>query len=150
MREDGLLYLAYGLDMNQQRMRAIVPTAELLRDAMLKDYKLVFRGNRSGWPTIEYEPGSAVPAMLWRIRPEDESVLDAEMGVPHLRHKQILAVDLEGKPRGALTYILNYGYPLNHPLGIHYSMMIEGYKNAGLDANILRAFARKIRKEVRL
>lgn len=45
---------------------------------------------------------------------------------------------LGGKTVKAMVYIMNDGRPLGQPSGYYYSTILEGYKSAGFDVEILR------------
>ena len=116
------------------------PTAKLIGTTELKNYRLAFRGSKAGaLATIEKAKGENVPALLWEISPQDESALDRWIGVPELYRKAMIKVRRDGAPVDALIYILNSGKLQNKPSAFYYSTLLEGYKAAGFDADILKA-----------
>ena len=116
------------------------PTTKLLGTTELKNFRLAFRGgNACAIATIEKIKGSSVPALLWEISPQDEAALDRWIGVPELYWKATIKVRRDGTLVDALIYILNSGKPQNKPSAFYYSTLLEGYKAAGFDANILKA-----------
>ena len=116
------------------------PTAKLLGATELKNFKLAFRGgNASAVATIEKTKGGSVPALLWEISPQDEASLERWFGVPELYRKATIKVRRDGAPVDALIFILISGKPQNKPSAFYYSILLEGYKAAGFDTEILKA-----------
>ncbi len=134
------LFAAYGAGVNRAEMAKHCPTAKLIGTTELKNYRLAFRGSKAGaLATIEKAKGENVPALLWEISPQDESALDRWIGVPELYRKAMIKVRRDGAPVDALIYILNSGKLQNKPSAFYYSTLLEGYKAAGFDADILKA-----------
>ncbi len=116
------------------------PTAKLIGSAVLKNYRLSFRGSKAGaLATIGKAKGGCVPALLWEISPQDEAALDRWIGVPELYRKTAIKARRDGTLVDALIYILTGGKPQNKPSAFYYSTLLEGYKAAGFDVNILKA-----------
>ena len=134
------LFAAYGAGVNRAEMAKYCPTAKLIGATELKNYRLAFRGSRaSALATIEKLKGGIVPALLWEISPQDESALDRWIGVPELYRKATIKVRRDGTPVDVLIYILISGKPQNKPSAFYYSTLLEGYRAAGFDADILKA-----------
>ena len=134
------VFAAYGAGVNRGEMAKHCPTAKLIDTAELKNYRLAFRGSRAGaLATIEKAKGGSVAAMLWGISPQDELVLDRWLGVPELYRKATIKVRRDGTPVDVLIYILISGKPQNKPSAFYYSTLLEGYRAAGFDADILKA-----------
>ncbi|HEX3026615.1 MAG TPA: gamma-glutamylcyclotransferase family protein [Clostridia bacterium] len=134
-----MLYLAYGSNLNLEQMVARCPTAKIAGAATLEDYRLLFRGGRSNAvATVEPQEGDSVPVLLWEITLADEAALDRYEGWPYLYRKEILTVLLNGKPTGAMVYIMNEGRPLGKPSCYYYNIILQGYRSAGFDVEILR------------
>ena len=133
------LFAAYGAGVNRAEMAKHCPTARLIGATELKNYRLAFRGSRAGaLATIEKAKGSIVPALLWEISPQDELALDRWIGVPELYRKAAIKVRRDDALLDALIYILISGKPQNKPSAFYYSTLLEGYKAAGFDADILK------------
>jgi hypothetical protein len=125
---------------NRNEMAKYCPTAKLIGSAELKNYRLAFRGSRAGaLVTIEKAKGSIVPALLWEISMQDEAALERWFGVPELYRKATIKVRRDGSPVDALIFILISGKPQNKPSAYYYSTLLEGYRAAGFDADILKA-----------
>ena len=134
------VFAAYGVGVNRGEMAKHCPTAKLIGTAELKNYRLAFRGSRAGaLATIEKAKGCIVPALLWEISPQDELALDRWIGVPELYRKAAIKVRRDDALLDALIYILISGKPQNKPSAFYYSTLLEGYRAAGFDADILKA-----------
>ena len=136
----GKLYLAYGSNMNQEQMKQRCPTAELKGKALLKGYRLCFKGiPLNGVATIEPDEQSSVPVLIWLIYEKDEDYLDLYEGYPRLYRKETLEVDWLGEPTKIMAYIMNSEMFCNAmPATAYYQTIAQGYKDAGFDLNILR------------
>jgi gamma-glutamylcyclotransferase (GGCT)/AIG2-like uncharacterized protein YtfP len=94
--------------------------------------------------TVEAHEGGKVPVLVWDITPDDEAALDRYEGFPYLYRKEKVKVVLDGKRRTAMVYIMNTEgrggeyRPLNQPGAWYYATILEGYKAAGFDPDILR------------
>ena len=133
------LLAAYGAGVNRADMAKHCPTAKLIGVTELKNYRIAFCGNKAGaLATIEKARGCKVPALLWEISPQDEASLDRWIGVPELYRKATIKVCRGGALVEALIYILNGGKPQNKPSAFYYSTLLEGYRVAGFDADILK------------
>ena len=134
------VFAAYGVGLNRSEMMKHCPTAKLIGTTELKNYRLAFRGgNACAVATIEKEKGGSVPALLWEITSQDEAALDRWIGAPELYRKDTVKVRLNGAAMDAFVYILIGNKPQNRPSAFYYSTLLEGYKTAGLDTEILKA-----------
>ena len=134
------LFAAYATGVNRAEMAKHCPTAKLIGTTELKNYRLAFRGSRAGaLATIEKAKGCIVPALLWEISPQDEIALERWIGVPELYRKATIKVRRDGALVETLIYILISGKPQNKPSAFYYSTLVEGYRAAGFDADILKA-----------
>ena len=134
------VFAAYGVGLKRAEMTKHCPTAKLICTFELKNYRLAFRGANAGaMATIEKAKGGSVPALLWEISPQDEAVLDRWIGVPELFWKDTVKIQLNGVRMDAFVYILVGNKPLNRPSAFYYSTLLEGYRSAGFDTEILKA-----------
>lgn len=132
------LYLAYGSNLNLEQMANRCPTAKVVGASQINDHRLLFRGAHAGAvATIEPCKGDNVPVLVWEITPADEAALDRYEGWPFLYRKETVKVKLDGKTVKAMVYIMNDGRPLGQPSCYYYSTILEGYKSAGFDVEIL-------------
>ena len=133
------LYLAYGSNLNLKQMANRCPTAKVVGNSKINGYRLLFRGAHAGAvATIEPFKGESVPVLAWEITPADEAALDRYEGWPFLYRKETIKVRLNGKTVQAMVYIMNEGRPLGQPSCYYYSTILDGYKSAGFDVEILR------------
>jgi hypothetical protein len=136
--ESKTLYIAYGSNLNLRQMSFRCPTAKIVGASEIKDYELLFRGgNHGSVATVEPFKGGHVPILLWLLRENDLKTLDQYEGFPHFYRKEILDVELECKPIPAMVYIMNDGHLLGSPSDFYLNTIMEGYKSAGFDTDIL-------------
>ena len=134
------LFVFFFAGLNRTDMAKHCPTAKLIGSAVLKNYRLSFRGSKAGaLATIEKAKGGSVPALLWEISPQDEAAIDRWIGVPELYRKTAIKVRRDGALVETLICILISGKPQNKPSAFYYSTLLEGYRAAGFDADILKA-----------
>ena len=134
------VFAAYGVAVNRAEMAKHCPTAKLIGTTELKNYRIAFCGSEAGaLATIEKTKGGSVPALLWEISPQDEAALERWFGVPELYREATIKVRRGGAPVDALIFILISGKPQNKPSAFYYSTLLEGYKAAGFDTEILKA-----------
>lgn len=132
-------YLSYGSNLNLEQMAVRCPTARVLGKTKLKNWQLLFRGPHAGGvATIEPQKGNSVPVIVWEITPADEAALDRYEGFPFLYRKENIKVNLDGKMVSAMVYLMNDDRPLGTPSCYYYSLILEGYKAADFDVDILR------------
>jgi len=139
------LYVAYGSNLHLGQMAHRCPTAKVVGVSSLKGRRLLFRGgHESAVATVEAYEGGSVPVLVWEITAADEAALDRYEGFPFLYRKEKVKIKLNGKRRTAMVYIMNTTgqrgeyRPLNQPWVGYYTTILEGYKAAGFDENILR------------
>ena len=134
------VFAAYGVGLNRSEMVKHCPTAKPIGTTELKNFRLAFRGsNACAVATIEKQKGGSVPALLCELTPQDEVALDRWIGVPDLYRKDTVKVRLNGAAMEALVYILIGNKPPNKPSAFYYSTLLEGYKAAGFDTEVLKA-----------
>lgn len=139
MNKNNKLYLAYGSNLNLKQMAYRCPTAIVVGASEMKDYRLLFRGAHAGAvATVEPFKGGSVPVLVWEVTPADEASLDRYEGWPFLYRKETVQVKLNGKSIKAFVYIMNDGRPLGQPSSFYYTTIMEGYKDADFDMDILR------------
>ena len=134
------LFAAYGVGVNRTEMAKRCPTAKLLGASTLKNYRLLFRGSHAAAvANIESTKGRYVPVLVWEITPTDEAALDQNEGFPYLFDKQSVRIRLDGKLVSAMTYIMIGDHPIGKPSAFYYSAILEGYKAAGFDTDVVKA-----------
>jgi len=134
------VFAAYGVGLNRAEMAKHCPTAKPIGTNEFKNLNLVFRGgNACAVATIEKTKGGSVPALLWEITSQDEASLDRWIGVPDQYRKATVKARWNGAVKDAFVYILIGNKPQNKPSAFYYSTLLEGYKAAGFDTEILKA-----------
>lgn len=137
------VFAAYSVGLNRAEMAKRCPTAKPIGTTELKNFKLAFRGgNACALATIEKAKGSSVPALLWEITPQDEAAFDRWIGMPEQYRKEMVKVRWNGTAMDVLAYILIGHKPQNKPSAFYYSTLLEGYKTAVFDIDILKTAAR--------
>jgi len=133
------LYIAYGSNLNLEQMKHRCPTAEVVGTAVLKNWKLRFRGGNGGAvATVERERGCEVPVLIWRLQPQDERALDRYEGWPYLYRKETLRLTVNGRRAYAMIYIMNEkSHPYGTPSMGYLCTINAGYQTAGFDSKIL-------------
>mgnify|MGYP005768208313 FL=1 len=138
MKRKEIFYIAYGSNLNLPQMAFRCPTAEIAGKSELKGYELLFRGGRRGADaTVEPRDGGSVPVLLWKIRKTDEEALDRYEGYPHFYEKQMMEVELDGKPVSAMVYVMTPGHEFGIPSDYYADVIREGYETAGFDLQSL-------------
>ena len=139
------LYVAYGSNLHIGQMAHRCPTAKAVGVSWLNGLRLLFRGGRGGAvATVEPYEGGRVPVLAWEITSTDEAALDRYEGFPYFYRKENIKIELNGKHRTAMVYIMNTEgrggeyRPLNQPCVGYYTTILEGYKATGFDVGILR------------
>lgn len=131
-------YIAYGSNMDEGQMAYRCPTARLLGRTELEDYRLLFKGSKTGaYATIEPEKGSRVPVLVWTIEKEDEKRLDRYEGYPVFYYKKDLEINLAGKRVTAMAYIMDESREYGKPSEGYYGVMERAYRKYGFPMEIL-------------
>lgn len=131
-------YIAYGSNMDEGQMAYRCPTARLLGRTELEDYRLLFKGSKTGaYATIEPEKGSRVPVLVWTIEKEDEKRLDRYEGYPVFYYKKDLEINLAGKRVTAMAYIMDESREYGKPSEGYYGVLERAYRKYGFPMEIL-------------
>ena len=138
------LYAAYGSNLCVEQMRSRCPGAKRIGTGVIKDATLRFRGSHdAALATIEPSAGASVPVLLWELTEADEAALDRYEGWPVLYRKATVRVEVEKSGEGsyvhAMAYIMNDARAPGRPSGYYYSLIREGYQDAGFDLGYLKA-----------
>lgn len=134
----GKLYIAYGSNLNLSQMAARCPNATIYANGILKDWALVFHGSkRNAHATIVKRRGCSVPVLIWNIQPLDEYYLDIYEGYPEYYYKLTIPVEINGKVRNAMAYIMDDGKKPGIPSDTYVETIQEGYIENGLDMEVL-------------
>lgn len=137
-------YLAYGSNLNVRQMRMRCPTARMIGTATLENYRLMFKGSKTGsYLTIEPEEGCSVPVGVWEVSARDELALDRYEGYPTFYYKKELELPITGivtgkvRQRNAFVYIMHEDRQLGVPSNLYMRICMEGYSDFGFDYDVL-------------
>lgn len=126
------LYLAYGSNINLEQMARRCPNSKVIGTAMIPDYELEFRGVA----TIVPKKGAQVPVLMWEIDQQDEINLNHYEGFPRLYRKEIFEIEVNGKVREGMAYLMNYR-GIAPPTAQYYNGIKKGYDDNGMDTKYL-------------
>ncbi|QHI72518.1 gamma-glutamylcyclotransferase family protein [Aminipila terrae] len=145
-----IIYAAYGSNMGIQRMAHRCPGAKFIGVGVIENYKLTFRGIRTGLANIQPCAGASVPVVLWSITRKGERLLDHHEGFPDLFQKKVVKVKLRNQYVVAMTYIMAHGFcdvPLK-PSPYYIEMIQRGYENHGIIKDGIFDAVQEVHKEL--
>ena len=138
-------YLADGSNLNVAQMRWRCPDARALGTATIEDYRLLFKGSKTGsYLTIEAQEGAQVPVAVWEVSDEDEKRLDRYEGFPTFYYKKELDLTFTGiktgkkRKRKCFVYIMHEDRPIGIPSRSYVETCIEGYRDFGFNLKYLK------------
>jgi len=109
-------------------MAARCPSAKVYAKGILKNWALVYRGTeKNSHATIERRSGSIVPVLVWHIQPQDEYHLDIYEGYPRYYFKRNIMVNIDGKKKKAMVYIMNERQLPGRPSTNYIEIIRQGY-----------------------
>ncbi len=132
------LYAAYGSNLNLIQMTNRCPYAKVYAQSILNNWELVYRGSKTNsHATIRRKQGSLVPILIWHIHPLDEYYLDIYEGYPRYYIKKNIMVDINGKKRSVMVYIMNKNQLPGKPSANYVKVIRQGYIDNNMDLSIL-------------
>ena len=100
---------------------------------------MVYRGRKTNaHATIIRKQGSSVPVLIWEIQPKDEYHLDIYEGYPHYYFKKNIMVDIEGRKKKAMVYIMDEKQMPGKPSDQYIRTILQGYKDNDMDIRIFQ------------
>lgn len=139
----GKLYIAYGSNLNLHQMAFRCPSASIYAKGILMNWELLFRGTKgNAHATIKRKKGASVPVLVWEIQPEDEDRLDLYEGYPKYYYKKNIMVEIRGKKKKAMVYIMDESRAPGAPSAQYIRTICQGYQDNSFDAEILAGFLR--------
>ncbi|MFA6728665.1 MAG: gamma-glutamylcyclotransferase family protein [Prevotella sp.] len=133
-------YLAYGSNLNVRQMRFRCPTALVVGRGVIKDYRLLFKGSKTGsFLTIEKAKGYEVPVAVWKVDEACEESLDRYEGYPSFYYKKEIEIDFKSIKKGlprhskAFVYIMHEERELGIPSRGYVEVCLEGYRTFGFN-----------------
>lgn len=140
-------YIAYGSNLNKGQMKTRCPGARAVGTAEIKDYRLLFKGSRSGaYLTIEKEKGHSVPVGIWEVDERDERNLDRYEGFPVFYYKENMRLPVTDdngntEEKDCFVYIMHEDRKLGLPSDYYVAICGLGYECFGFDtAPLLEAY----------
>ena len=128
------LYIAYGSNLNLAQMAARCPSASIYAAGLLNNWELIYRGTQTNsHATIRRKKGSFVPVLVWKIQPRDEARLDIYEGYPRYYFKQNVMVDINGKKKKAMVYIMDERQLPGRPSLQYIRTIRKGYLDNSFD-----------------
>lgn len=144
-KEHRKLYLAYGSNLDREQMAYRCPTAKVVGTGVIKDYRLMFKGSKTGsYLTIEPAPGYEVPVAVWSVTAQDEKRLDLYEGYPRFYYKADVRLPVQrlesGKTKveNAFVYIMHEDHRLGRPSKSYMDVCANGYEDFGFDLAVLK------------
>ena len=132
-------YIAYGSNLHMGQMAHRCPDATIVGTSVLKDWRLMFKGSRTGnYATIEPCIGESVPVLIWAISKADERSLDRYEGFPTFYFKQTITVMVNGQEIDAMAYIMRLDATVGYPANFYINTLQHGYRDYGFDLTILK------------
>jgi gamma-glutamylcyclotransferase (GGCT)/AIG2-like uncharacterized protein YtfP len=103
----GVIYFAYGANMERAAMRQRCPGAQPLGPALLRGWRYVIA---QGYGSIVAASGAGVFGVLWRLTPRDLAALNAFESLDSgLYRRAVLTVEAGSRRARALVYIARRG-----------------------------------------
>lgn len=133
-------YLAYGSNLNLSQMKYRCPNARPIGNINLKNYRLVYKGQKNDFSylTIEEYEGSNVPLGLYEVSYSDIFSLDNYEGYPTFYSKFYIPIKIGNKTKKALIYIMNQCFDYHLPAEEYVLTCMDGYDDFGFDKAILK------------
>ena len=134
-----MYYLAYGSNLNVEQMAWRCPGAEIIGTAVIKDYRLMFKGSLTGsYLTIEQEDGCEVPVGVWRVTGSDIEALNRYEGYPSFYYKKPFNVFCsDGRRHRSFAYIMHEDRQIGIPSQFYMDTCLQGYRDFGFDEKVL-------------
>lgn len=133
----GKFYIAYGSNLNLAQMATRCPSARVYAKGVLNNWELVYRGAEgNSHATIERKSGSTVPVLVWEIQPIDEYRLDIYEGYPCYYFKKNIMVDIGGRKKKAMVYIMDERQLPGKPSASYVETICQGYIDNNMDISI--------------
>lgn len=156
-RENEEVYcIAYGSNLNEERMKKRCPKAEVFGTSMIYGYRLLFKQSMTGaYATIEQDANCCVPVLVYKMTADDEQRLDRFEGYPKYYYKRdfLLPVwGLNGRKkklrRNCIAYIMHEYRLLSEPGEEYFDLLDCGYERWGFDKEcLMKAMEDSIGKE---
>ena len=136
-RSPSRYYLAYGSNLDMERMGKRCPYAVVVGTTEIKGYRLLFKKSKTGcYATIEQDANESVPAVVWKLSEYDELLLDRYEGCPRYYYKkqfQLPVWNLNGnrmkKAKPCIAYVMHEDRRLGCPDAEYFELLRGGYSD---------------------
>ncbi len=136
--------IAYGRNLDLNRMKEKCPHCVLVGKAILQDWQIAYKR----YITLEPCKGGQIPVGVWEINEEAEKELDIIEQYPTVYRKEYVKINFNGKEVEALVYLINDTHP-KYPDKKYFERLLVGYKYFDFDEKYLyEAIDRLPRKKV--
>ena len=144
--EDSEVYcLAYGSNLNEERMKKRCPKAEVFGTSVIPGYRLLFKRSMTGsYATIEQDANCNVPVVVYKMTGDDEQKLDRFEGYPKYYYKREFLLPVWGLTgrkkklrRNCIAYIMHEYRFLGEPDEEYFELLDTGYERWGFDKSFL-------------
>jgi gamma-glutamylcyclotransferase (GGCT)/AIG2-like uncharacterized protein YtfP len=135
----GVIYFAYGANMERAGMRSRCAAAAPLGPAVLRGWRYVIA---QGYGSVAPVSGACVHGVLWRLTPRDLAALNAFENVDSgLYRRARLTVEAGASPVRALVYIARQG-GRPRPMPGYQERLVAAARDWGLPARYIAELAR--------
>lgn len=119
-------------------MAARCPSATIYATGLLNNWELIFRGSPlNSHATIKRCVGKTVPVLIWNIEPFDEKRLDKYEGYPVNYFKKNIMVNINGKKKKAMVYIMDESQHPGIPSRHYVQTILQGYQDNNFNLKVL-------------
>lgn len=124
-------------------MKRRCPDAELVGTTELQDYRLMFKGSKTGsYLTVEKAKGYKVPLGVWLVSEHDLARLDVYEGYPAFYYRKRINILVEETNATqakceAIIYIMHEERELGVPSRQYVETCVEGYNDFDFDIKYL-------------
>lgn len=145
-RTPSKFYLAYGSNLDMERMGRRCPYAVPVGVTEIYGYRLLFKKSKTGsYATIEQDANCCVPALVYKISELDEALLDRCEGYPRYYYKRNFRLSVTRLDSGrrmkerkwCMAYVMHEERILGEPDMEYFRLLDEGYGEWNFDTDIL-------------
>ena len=131
-------YLAYGSNLNLNQISRRCYDVKTIGSIELNDYRLVYKGRSDNFAYLTIEPyqGPIVPIGVFEVSSLDINCLDIYEGYPRYYYKQNVMVDIGGKKKRAMVYIMNQQRTPGRPSLTYIETIRQGYIDNNFDLTL--------------
>lgn len=137
--------IAYGSNLDLNRMESRCPDCEPVGTSVIYGFRLLFKKSMTGfYATIEQDANCCVPVVIYKVTAEDELMLDRYEGCPRFYYKRefLLPITrLNGKrmkdKKMCTAYVMHEYRQLGEPSADYFALLDNGYTGWEFDKRIL-------------